>query len=256
MKKLFIISFIAIALCCITSAQQFSADSALIEIEQMYTSGQYLAAELESRRMTEQSGLSDTVKVQLEKWIAFSLIAQGKSAAAKERFVALLSIDEDFELDPVLTSPKILSVFNDARSRFVARRKEQPKRDFTLNNSEDQTVTFRSVLFPGWEQLYQGRTSAGTVFLSAGIAAFSSGIVFELLRADARQEYLNATAASDIASKYKTYNSYRKAEIYSFAAFAAIYFLSEYDIFTHGAVSIESVPAQNNGQQVQFRVRF
>ncbi|MFA6456954.1 MAG: hypothetical protein WCW40_09045 [Bacteroidota bacterium] len=250
------ISFLVVVLSLAAFAQQVSADSTLTEIERLYTTGQYLAAELESRRMSEQSGLEDSVKVQLGKWIAFSLIAQGKSMSAKERFVALLTIDENFELDPVLTSPKILSVFNDARVRFISQRKEHPKTGLALDNTEQQSITFRTVLFPGWEQMHQGRTSTGTVFISAGIVTISSGLTFELLRTDARQKYLHATAASDIASKYDAYNSYRKAEMYSFAAFAAVYILSEFDIFTHSAVSIEPASGQNIGQQVQFRVGF
>ncbi|MBI2429161.1 MAG: hypothetical protein HYV29_10270 [Ignavibacteriales bacterium] len=188
-----------------------TVDSTLREIETLYNSARYVDAELESRRLREELSLSDSVKVLIEKWIAFSLIAQGKTVPARERFVELLSLRPDFELDPVLTSPKILSVFNDARVKYLSclrSRKKKKKIDM------------------------HGRTTTGSIFLGAGIATLGSGITFEILRANAREEYLKATNTSDIASKYSVYNSYRKTEIYSFIGFAVIYVASEIDVFT------------------------
>ena len=95
-------------------------DSSLKQIEALYNSAQYVTAELEARRLYEEMDLTDSARVQIEKWVAFSLIAQGKSSIARERFVTLLSINPDFELDPVLTSPKILSVFYEAKTKFLS----------------------------------------------------------------------------------------------------------------------------------------
>ena len=64
----------------------------------------------------------------------------------------------------------------------------------------------------------------------AGIAALGTGIALEFLRAETRSEYLAATVPADIASKYSTYNKTRKAEIWAFAAFAAVYLASQIDV--------------------------
>ncbi|MDP1677303.1 MAG: hypothetical protein Q8L88_10610 [Bacteroidota bacterium] len=249
------ILFAVTTFCTLLSAQNGSTFSTLNDIEILYNNGQYLSAELEARRMYEQSGLTDSTKVQLEKWIAFALIAQGKSSLAKERFVALFTIDGTFELDPILTSPKILSVFNDARVKFISQKKTIVI-DSSKFFSEQQTVSYRTIIFPGWEQFYQGRTASGYVHSGAGIITLTSGIVFEILRSDARKEYLSATLLSDISSKYDTYNSYRKAEIYSFAAFALIYIASEIDVFTSTEVSIQPKYSANQGNQFLLTIRF
>ena len=207
-------------------------DSSLKQIETLYNSAQYVTAELEARRLYEEKELTDSARVQIEKWIAFSLIAQGKSSTARERFVTLLSINPDFELDPVLTSPKILSVFYEARTKFLSQRKIQT--DSVLQTTEvSQSATYRTIVFPGWEQLYQGRTASGVIFLSAGVASLGAGVAFELLRSDARQQYLKASSPSDISRKYNSYNTYRKAEMYSFIAYAIIYVASEVDILSN-----------------------
>ncbi len=230
---------------------QVNQDSSLSVIEGFYSNGQYNTAELEARRMFGRQHLSDSVQVQLHKWIAFSLIAQGKLSIAKEQFVILLNVDESFELDPILTSPKILSVFNEARVAFLSTRKNNTTD--TSNNRHErvqrhpQSPTFRTILFPGWEQLYSDRTTSGYILLGSGVMTLSSGIIFEILRSTAREDYLRASIPSDISSKYNTYNFYRKAEIYSFSAFAIVYLISELEVFAQSSISLSST-SSNEGQ--------
>jgi hypothetical protein len=260
MKNILLISSLVLVLCATALPQQTGSDSALAAIEASYNSGQYLSAELDARRMFEQNSLRDSVKVQLDKWIAFSLIAQGKIPAAKERFVSLLKIDDTFELDPVLTSPKILAVFNDARGAFIAIRKAaaaDSSRGLAQTTSASiNPVTFRTIAFPGWEQLHQGRTQAGYVMLGAGIVSLTSGIVFEVLRSDARDDYMRAVKPADIASNYDSYNTYRKAEFYSFAAFAAIYIFSEIDVFQQNGLSVTPMTSLRGDHSLRFSLNF
>lgn len=261
MNRALILFFISCSLLVAASAQDTrSVHSALAEIESLYNTGQYLAAEVEARRLSELLQLSDSVKIQIEKWIAFSLIAQEKTVLARARFIALLSIDPNFQLDLVLTSPKILTVFNDAKVRFFSQQRLFPDTAKTMIvRHSGESITFRSAVFPGWEQLHQGRTTLGYLFLSAGAASLGSGLAFELLRANAREEYLNATVPSDIATKYDTYNTYRKAEIYSFIAFAAIYLASEIDVFTQlpqQTFSFQPTYSGQSGTALTLTVRF
>ena len=255
------ILFCVIAICVLSEvsvAQDLSAEYLLQSIEALYNNGQYVSAELEARRLQEQSGLSDSIRVQSDKWIAFSMIAQGKSSAAKDRFIALLRIDESFELDPVLTSPKILSVFNDAKVRFVLQKKSSAAdSSFIMSRIQQQpAVSYRAVLFPGWEQLYRGRETTGWILFGAGALTLTSGVICEFLRADARSTYLKETQADRISSSYRRYNNYRKGEIYSFSLFAVIYIASEIDVFTQSDVSLQPAYSQNLGNQLQMTVRF
>ncbi|MEW5798130.1 MAG: hypothetical protein AB1728_03900 [Bacteroidota bacterium] len=256
MKILFLVPLFFLSL---FSQELLSIDSTLHQIESLYNNARYIDAELEARRLSEEVIISDSVKVQVEKWIAFSLIAQGRTIPARERFVSLLSINPDFELDPVLTSPKILSVFNDAKVKYRSNKKFQSD---SLKDERErivQTITYRTALFPGWEQLHQGRMTSGSLFFGAGIATLGAGITFEILRANAREEYLKATIPSDIAAKYNSYNSYRKSEIYSFIGFAIVYFSSEIDVFTNNDSQSLSIMPSNDpllGQSITLSVKF
>lgn len=260
MKNLTLVITVILCLVHLSSAQNTTQiDSALQSIESLYNNARYSDAELESRRLLEESSLSDSAKVQVEKWIAFSLIAQGKMSTARERFVHLLSLNPDFELDPVLTSPKILSVFNDAKAKFFSMKRLQADTTALDSKIKRQGITYRTLIFPGWEQLYHGRTTRGSLFLGAGIATLGAGLTFEFLRADARKQYLNATQPSDIASKYDSYNFYRKAEIYSFIGFALVYLASEVDVLTYSdssPIALRSVPNQFSHPFLALSIRF
>ncbi|RPH36951.1 hypothetical protein EHM92_03675 [bacterium] len=226
---------------------QTAVDSTLRVVDSLYTSASYSLAELEARRMLENDLLSDSLRTASEQWVAFSLVAQGKTALAKEHFLAILRREPSHELDPILTSPKILAVFNDARATLLASRSKEADSPPVKESIPPEGITFRTIVFPGWEQWYHGRTPIGPIFVGAGIATLGSAITLAFLRSSAHDEYLAATTPEDIEAKYNTYNRYSRTESYCFAAFAVVYLLSEIDVFTHNsAVTVSPMPARSS----------
>ena len=242
----------------LTLAQNGSLYSAFLTIDSLYNSGSYLRAEVEARRLFENTDLNDTVYAEIHKYISFSLIAQGKYGLAKEQFTKLLNLDPTYSLDPVLTSPKILTIFNEVKRGFLS--SERPVQKTKLNPIEGgHSVSFRTILFPGWEQLHSGRNTAGAVFLSLGIATLGSGITFEFLRSNARQDYLKEKNPLGINDKYRIYNNYYQAEIVSWIAFALTYIASEIDVFTasdYPAVNVLSSLQPDGRLDVTFTLKF
>ena len=261
MKKGEILILLCYALCLhgFLYAQTDSVRTALQGVESKYNSGAYLSAEIEARRLLEHISLGDSTIVILHKYIAFSLIAQGKPDFAREHFKSILAIDPEFSLDPVYTSPKILVVFNDTKQSFLSSRKLL-KNDFAPDLKNSRTsISYRAVVFPGWEQLHTGRTTIGSLVLGAGVVTLGAGITFEFLRSSARQKYLASTDPPDIRSKYDLYNRYYKAEIASFAAFAVIYCVSEIEIFAFDhspSVSVQPSVSSGRGKTLTLSVKF
>ena len=240
-------------------AQKDSTHSNLQTIETLYNTGSYLAAELEARRLLEYSWLNDSNRVAIHKYIAFSLIAQGKSELAKEHFMSVLKLVPDYDLDPIYTSPKIFVIFKETQQLFLSLKKAQKD---TVKGSvliEHHAITYRTIIFPGWEQLHQDRMTAGTFFLGAGIATLGAGIAFEFLRSSARQNYLSETHSLEFDEKYDIYNRYYKAEIFSFVAFAVVYAASEIDMFQAQRdlpLSFESNLSTPRGTTLTVAIRF
>ncbi len=213
-------------------------DSLLSATESLFDSGSYISAELQSRRMLEDRSLPDSARVQFEKYVAFSLVAQEKKESAIDHFVDALEIDSTFTLDQVLTSPKILSVFEAARAEFNSevRKKQAAAAQELLSrrgfpNQAAAGPTYRALLFPGWEQIYEGKRVKGYVLLGAGGIAALSTIALDFLRRDARTKYLDASTPELAESRYSTYNLYYKSEFYSGSAFILIYIYSGLDAF-------------------------
>lgn len=228
----YVVTTVVFVLAASFARAQSSVDSVLSTVEASYSSGAYASAELEARRLVENPLLSDSIHVLAEQWIAFALVAQGNPGLAKEHFLRILGKHPDHELDPIFTSPKILVVFNEAHAAARGRRSVQIDTSAMPLSPLPGPTSFRTILFPGWEQLHQGRRTAGAIFLGAGIATLGTGIAMEFLRSAARKEYLSSSLPSEIESRYQTYRRYDRAETFAFVAFAVVYVASEIDIFT------------------------
>ncbi len=240
-------------------AQEDTTHSTLQAIEVLYNTGSYLSAELEARRLLEFSALNDSVRVAVHKYIAFSLIAQGKSEQAKEHFMSVLKLAPDYDLDPVYTSPKILVIFKETQQLFLSSKEPQKGAVRSPVSIERSAITYRTILFPGWEQLHEERTTTGTLFLGAGITTLGAGIAFEFLRSSARQNYLSETHSSEFNEKYEIYDRYYKAEIISFVAFAVVYAASEIEVFQaqrYPPISFESNLSKSRGTTLTIAIRF
>jgi hypothetical protein len=241
--------------------QLAAQDSAVNAIRALYDNGSYIEAEVEARRFLEQAGLADSIRIGAEKVLAFALVAQGKSKAAVRHFSAILDADSTFELDPLYTSPKILSAFEEARQlhRAVEKRTLQESSAVPLRQPAAavpaRSVSWRVAVFPGWEQLHQDRPATGYALLGAGAAAAALSIGFEFERAATRQDYLAAASAEQARVRYDRYNRAYKSEVYSLAALAAIYVYSEIDAFINlphsDAVSLAAGP-RSLGLTIRF----
>ena len=234
-----------LALLILVSSTAFSQtrselDSTLASVKSLFDTGSYISCELQGRRALEEKGVSDSLRVEFEKYIAFSLVAQGRNDDAVVHFENALKMDSIMMLDTVLTSPKILAVFAKAKDQYLSdkAKNESTERhlglsehDFALGEHAGGGPSFRAVLFPGWDQVYQGKTTKGYILLGAGTVAAVSAIASGLLRTNARSDYLAATTPDLASSRYKTYNLYYHTEYYSVSAFILLYAYSALDAF-------------------------
>ena len=213
------------------SQEAVPADSVLALIQTLYDNGSFVSSELEARRLLDQPGLDNSSRIFAEQFIAFSLIAQGKNPAAAEYFVSILKKDSSYALDPLMTSPKIMSVFGEARQRFTREKSAAIRPVVKTEPPPEVGPSFRLVLFPGWDQMHQGRTTKGIVLLSAGAVSLGSLVSIDFLRRSAKDKYLTAKTPQEASSRYRDYNRYYKAEHYAAAAFAVVYVYSLFDAF-------------------------
>jgi len=256
-NKVFVITFGILILCCTTNAvsQHLStADSVLSKIERLYERGDYATVELEARRALESLELKDSSRIELEQYLAFALVAQGNTKSAVDHFVQIFMMNENFSLDPILTSPKILTVFEEAKQSFEEMKRQKQKATITTMNVQGRkSVSLRVILFPGLEQLHQGRKTEGYVFMCAGIVTASMTGYFSIERSKYRKKYLDADTPAKAQDFYKDYNNFHKARAYSAYAFLATYLCSEISAIVFNSPQ-HSMTFRTNLQNQQFAV--
>ncbi len=256
MRRVYWLPCFLIPICVTLASAQGRAqvDSTLKAIQALYEQGSYLSAELEARRLLEHRAITDRQRLFAEQYIAFALVAQNKNASAVEHFLAALAIDSTFSLDPILTSPKILAVFDQAKREVKPRRNIPSQLLPPPDDPPQRSVSFRTLLFPGWEQLHQGRQTKGYVLLTAGSLSLLSTLYLDVKRRQARDEYLAAATPIEASEKYDRYNAYHKAEYYAGVTFLLVFLYSQFDAFLDLPPSTVSFSrTRESGSQLTFK---
>jgi tetratricopeptide (TPR) repeat protein len=100
-----------------------SENKFLQEAVVLYDNTQYQEAMQKLLQAIKVKGVSRKDIVEIYKYMGFIYIAQGNNDNAKKSFENLLKVDPSFEMNPLLTSPKLLDFFNKVRDEI--RKKDQ-----------------------------------------------------------------------------------------------------------------------------------
>ncbi|HPG39635.1 MAG TPA: hypothetical protein PLP19_20270 [bacterium] len=157
---------------------------------------------------------------------------------ALQDFIEILKIDPDFNLDPVTTSPKIVTFFNEIKTGLQSyessRQTIEIKRD-TVRITSDNTMLLRnmvarSLVIPGWGHLYLRKTEKGVVLFSLGVASMLGSAYYVYDCYYSQKAYLNANNPDQIAKKYAAFNSAYKNRNLFLTAYALLWVYSQTDV--------------------------
>lgn len=142
--------------------------------------------------------------------------AQGRPEAARAQFRAALSLQPALELDPLLVSPKVLELFRTVRQEISAARERASETAaagaprYVVLRDPRPAATLRSIVLPGWGQLYKGQEIKGWTLIGLwGGTLVGSGIA-HLIRAEYRDAYLSATDPAVAKANYPRYSTWHK----------------------------------------------
>ena len=147
------------------------------------------SAELLNIAMNSLDAFDAADQVEIYKYAGFIAFQNGNSTLAANHFWNLLSIDPTYMLDPVTTSPKVLTLFQKTKIEFL---EDMNKRLKTLQLQNTRSIPWRAV-FPGWEQWHRRYRGKGTALASAGLTALG-GTIYSILETRKRKDvYLAET---------------------------------------------------------------
>jgi hypothetical protein len=175
-----------------------------LEFDKAIQSGQNL---LKSNYQFNRDELST-----IHQFMALSFYNMGNIDSARVHFLSLLSIQPDFELDPVSVSPKIISFFEQLKNETQNSKAGQAIGYTKYVFLEDLRpgATLRSALLPGLGQIYKHQKKRGYFIGSAFIASLAATGISLYFEKDNHNKYLDSTTPNTIEENYKTYNNWFK----------------------------------------------
>lgn len=211
---------LASASVCLISTTALSVS--LIEIVREYDFAHYGETISLARRFIEE-GASAGDEAEARRLTAFSYVALGLNDDALEEFQSILRMKPDFELDPVRTSPKIATIFEQAREDVKHEHAADTMRD------EKRVAAAWSALFPGLGQIYKGQKGKGYIMAASQIMLIAGTIYSHIEYDRAHQDYLRSADPEEIERSYEDYNRWHRARVMFGGAAIALWAYSHID---------------------------
>ncbi len=164
--------------------------------------------------------------------------------SARGDFIEILKINNDYQLDPIKISPKIISFYNSIKQdykRIITNQEELAASDTTATKLTEPNILQleknvftnsiqRSLVLPGWGHLYMGSNTKGWILSSAGVLTLGS-MVYYIFRTNSKEkDYLNETEAHLINQKYDEYNTSFKIRNALIISYAIIWIYTQIEI--------------------------
>jgi hypothetical protein len=240
------------------NGQTTEQDTLIQQIVREYETGNINNAEfLAFKALKKKDTLSPEQQLEIHKYLAFCFIASGERQNAVDEFVEMLKINANYRFPRQATSPKIISVFDEATRVFkqtLEINKENPlKAEETLNLKASKL----SLVFPGRGQLYKGQKGRGYVYIGAEVLSLATLIYSQWQYQETHSDYLDAEIPQDIEAKYKRYDQFYKLRNFSAAAVVLTYACSFIDcLYTKPAEEKKNLSLSYSHQQIILSINF
>jgi hypothetical protein len=123
--------------------------------------------------------MDDLDQLRFRLLLGFVYVARDQSEAARTEFLKVLAVNPAYELDPVATSPKIIEVFRNARNEYLVRVASEPAIYRMPQADVRLSASWRSLLVPGWGQVYKDQDTKGAAFAAAQVLSLAALIFMQ-----------------------------------------------------------------------------
>jgi tetratricopeptide (TPR) repeat protein len=184
---------------------------------------------------------SELIEIYRMKGISHYTLAEDE--AAKRSFREILQIDPAFELNPSVTSPKIITFFNELKISYEEEIKQEPlvliKVDTVYVPQEVPMVVgienyrssiSKSLILPGWGHLASNEKTKGVILTGLSSLSAASFLYFLFDTNKKEKDYLNEKNGERILQKYDEYNFSYKMRNISIITFAVTWIYSQIDL--------------------------
>ena len=153
--------------------------------------------------------------------------------AARDHFISALSLNTGLTLDPLDASPKVFEFFAQVRSEYESIQVAQDISSVRYVVVEDPRVyaALRSMVFPGWGQVYKGEKRKGYVLAGSWLIVTGVAASAQVVRADKRRSYINESDPTQVSERFDSYSRWHKVRNTMAAAAIGVWIASYVDAF-------------------------
>lgn len=250
----------------------FAQDSPAViadKIKQNYNQLNYNDAEKEAVAAIKNYRMfSPDQLVQIHQILGLIYFSQNKPSQARLQFEEALSLNADLKLDPLFVSPKIVEFFENVKREWALHQNEQKPQPGTVRyivlQDPRPSAAIRSMVLPGWGQMYKGQTRRGLIFSSLWGVGVLGTVLAHIARNNAEDDYLAETDPTKIDSRFSTFNNYHKLRNSFFVFSVGVWLVSYLDaVLTRnekkevGEKSFSIAPDLLDGRaKINMQVRF
>lgn len=226
--------FVMISASCYCSCQEGTIVS-IDNIKEAYAQFRFTEViTLATQALTSDPSPSGEERVQIYTYLAYTYIALGENDKGKESFEKALAVDSSLTLDPTFVSPKIIAIFNEVKTAYDTREEEAAQEPVLfptppLGAQKRFGGAWRSLLLPGWGQLYKGHKKKAIAIFAVQTVNVGTTVYAHFKMKQAHDDYQQARDPETIESSYDRYNSYYKTRNYFFILTAAVWIYAHID---------------------------
>jgi len=243
---------------CFLSGMIFSQsiESQIDSVKKMLESFEYIKVINASNKLLINRELKATNKIEILRLKAISHFSLWDEQSTELCFIEILKIDQDYMLDSLRNSPKLISLFEKVKNDYIfeifriQNEKDSikfinPNNDILSNISYDRDLSYvKSMILPGWGQVSKSEFTKGWIMISSGIASLGAVLYYSIQTNKTERDYLSEINIHKISEKYSAYNDNYRCRNIAIAAYISIWIFSQLDlifpVLTEGNTSIKN----------------
>lgn len=203
--------------------------------------------------------------------------------SAKSSLNEIITLNENYELDPVKNSPKLIALFEDLKQVYLIEKQNKSIQDSTrlysspVENKEPEIyytaedINFstslyrnsitRSILIPGWGHLYLGKQNLKGTILTVSSIGLLGGMIYYIIDSNKKEKaYLQESDKALIGEKYDSFNKSYKLRNLLITGFSAIWLYTQLDLLyfssEHFNVKSSVIPSTNRHSDLELMFVF
>ncbi len=191
----------------------------------------------------------------------FALIhfSRGDEAGTLEQLDFALQVNPNLTLTSRDTPPQVIALFEQLKQEQSASSEPEPELRYLVMQDPRPAAVMRSMILPGWGQMYKKETRKGILLMSAWGATTAGTLVAHYQRKQAEDDYLGAQTLAELNDLYPTFDRWHKVRNNMFVAASAIWIYSYVDALLYAPspspVQFHITPYPGN-VELNLRVSF